>query len=227
MVKPFENDEYYLKMRNKILKRLAISNDNLLKEVKDLKDSFELVRKNDSVIYYNKIMEYYLFNVYDFFYKFGQIFLFDKELLQYYSEVLKTVTADFVKKINEDLKNCITTFFKNYPVNLDSCKEYFTQIEPFVVMYRAVRFSNDKQYIISFKFDSPVKVKFSEITYKSISNMLSTFPKPDLISQNLPINEKDFKAYYYFCALERDLRIFQYFGVKMEEYSYGSLLYDN
>ena len=66
LVKPFENNHYFLKMRNKILKRMAINNDILIKEAKDMKDNFEIIRKNDTIVYYNKMMENCLSDVYVF-----------------------------------------------------------------------------------------------------------------------------------------------------------------
>ena len=225
LVKPFENNDYFLKMRNKILKRMAINNDILIKEAKDMKDNFEIIRKNDTIVYYNKMMENCLSDVYDFTYKYGELFLNDKELLGYLCEIFKQVCTDFLKKVNEYLRNAITSFYKNYTVNLDSCREYFGLIEQNVILYRAVRFLTEKQSMVSFKFDSPIKVKFSEITYRNITDMLASFPKPDILMS--ASNSKDFNSFYYFYAFERDLRIYNFFKVKMEDYAYGFLLYDN
>ena len=227
LIKPLESNEYFVKLRNKILKRIAINIDIVIKEAKDMKDNFDLIKKNETIIFYNKILEFYLYDMYDFTYKYGLLFLNDKEMLGNLCEIFKQITLEFVNLINENLKNTIVNFYRNYTINLDFCKEYLSLIEQNVVLYRAVRFFNDQQSTVNFKFDSPIKVKFSEITYKDISAMLSTFPKQEHLKANLGPLEKDFNAAYYFYAFERDLRIYQFFNVKIEEYALGFLLYEN
>jgi len=231
LVKPFENDEYFTKMKHKLLRKIGVNTDTVLSEVGNMKDNFDQIRKNDQVIFYGKIIDFYLRDVYHFVYTYGKLFLCDKDLLISLCEVFKQTVTDFVKKINEDFKNSVVAFYKNFNVNFDSINNFFTMVEPHVILYRAVRFVNERQHFtINFKFDSPVEVKFSECTYRDIVMMLSTFPKPEIIKTNLGQNNSnfsDFNSAYYFYAFERDLRIYNFFGVKMEEFAYGYLLYDS
>ncbi len=227
LVKPFENTDYYLKMKGKILKRMAICNESILREAKDLKDNFELLRKNETIQYYNKIMDFYLADVYSFIYKFGQLFLNNKELLQLLCDCFKETSTNFVTKINEDFVKCFNSFYKNFPLNIENCKEYINLIQPYVILYRIVKPVNDKTVVSGIESDAPIKVRFSEITYRSITEMLATFPEAKVVKQSLSLQDKDLNGVYYFFAFERDMRIYQFFNVTIEDYVYGQMLYDN
>jgi len=135
--------------------------------------------------------------------------------------VLVTNNPDIVKFINE---------------KKEIYKQYFEEIKRNFLVKRIKRYTDpmdpsSSNATLFFSFEEPVNVTISESEFYEIKALLAQTPDFDKILEKdenlkkLSINECLMLCLSY--VLERDVRIYENYGIKMEDFVYAILLYEN
>jgi hypothetical protein len=95
--------------------------------------------------------------------------------------------------------------------------------------FRTIRYLDitELPLTVNFNFDKPVNVDFSEILFKEIKELLSNYPNlQNLREMFSSLNEEDFENEIDFKVFERDLRIYEFYGIGIEFFENGCLQYE-
>jgi hypothetical protein len=228
LIKPLNDDNtYFTKVKEKILKNLILY-ETLFKDKNTSSLDMIKVKISENIGYYNKIINHCFKEVLDFVYKYGVFFLNQRKFLELFSAIFTKVFKSFLKKLNSSIKFS-PSFEKFLNERQEEYKYLFDMLEENILEYRMTRYVyGEPPSTVFFSFDEPVKVNISEMEYNEIKELLGQFPTLPYLKQVYPnLTEEQFKEKVFALVLERDLRVYQNYGIKMEDFIYGILLYEN
>lgn len=226
LVKPLNSENmYFQKVKEKIIKKFLIY-DEMFKESEELKTNLIKLKISETLVMYNKIIDYCLADVFDFFYKFGLLFLNHKKYFRQLGDIYLKFFEIFFKELNADIKKSLNT---NKSALEQEYNQLFLQLDKSIFEHRVLRhIGNEPPTTVFFAFEEPVQVNISELEYNEIKGLLAQFPTAEEFKKKHSdfSNENMLKEIFYM-VFERDVRIYQNYGIKMEDFIYGALLYEN
>lgn len=228
LIKPInETNSYYLKVKEKIIKKFSMY-DDLFKESEEIKINMMKIKTSETLAMFNKILEYCCKEFFSFIYKYGQLFLNHKQILKIFYEIFKRIYKNFIKEINIDIEKTLSKK-KSYKENEKEYKQLFQHIEDNLISYRVFRYlNNEPPSTVFFSFDEEVNVNFSEMQFNEIKSLLSQFPNFGSLKHIMPhLSEEQLLDEFTLLGFERDIRIYKTYGIQMEDFIYGYLLYEN
>jgi hypothetical protein len=228
LIKPLSEDNtYYIKVKDKIIKNLTIY-DTMFKETGEMKVNFIKLKISENIGYYNKIINHCLKELLKFVYKFGVLFLNHKSYLEKFSSTYTMVFKKFLKSLNHNIRTC-PTFEKFLVERKEDYENFLSQLEENIYEYRITKYVyGEPPSTVFFSFDEPVKVNISEMEFREIKELLTQFPTIQNLRNIYPLlSDQEFTDKVFFLVLERDLQIYQNYGIQMEDFINGILLYEN
>lgn len=181
---------------------------------------------SDLTPYYIKVTDLLLEDVYTFLYKYGTLFFANKKAIAMFYEIKCNMLISIVEKFNTHL---LLIMNKKDKQNIKSNTEVLNGIAASIIETKAYMYmSGAPTKLIYFSVEKPVNVYYSEKTYNEIMSILKITTHPETFRKNCEGESESEKELKYFISIfERDVRIFDYYGVKFEDLNIGYLLYDN
>jgi hypothetical protein len=234
-----ETEFYFQKVKRKIVKRFTLY-DKMFGENEEVKTNLMKAKIAETFNMYNKIINHNLEKVIDFFYKYAVLFLNEnnndnelhstpiefRKFCDCYNEVLK----NFVRVISQNIRETMKSESHGFNQFEKDYDQFLLQLEKSIVFSKAIRYLNTTEppSTVFFSFDTPVQLNFSEVEYQEIKSLLQQFPDFQTLRQSYTnLSDEEFNNEMIYFGLERDVRIYQLYGVKMEEFVNGYLLFEN
>ena len=217
------NSHYYVKLIRKIVVRIR-EYTNVFKNTEDMLAIKEL-KKNDLVSYYCKMVDFFLSEVYTYIYKVGSLFYSNKATLKKLNKLLISIIKKFVQEMN---KKVIFLFEKNSTVKISKENLEILEILDFsLISHRASRYLEISQIkLIFMSIEKPINVYYSKETFLQILSEIKA-SNLRICAEHLDYNGEEEK-YEKECEFifERDVRIFDNYGVKVDDLEYGFVIYE-
>lgn len=224
-----EDNTYFIKVKDKIIKNLTIFNSMFKEDIEgDLKVNYIKMKTTDNIGYYNKIINHCFKELHKFVYKFGVLFLNHKTYLEKFSSTFTTVFRNFIKKLNNSVRTC-PTFQKLLEEKREDYESLLSKLEEDLYDYRITLYVfGEPPSTVFFSFDEPIHVNISEREFREIKELLTQFPTIQNLRNIYPlISDKEFTDKVFHLVLERDIQIYQNYGIQMEEFINAIILYEN
>lgn len=224
------NDDnlYYNNFKEVILTKLTTF-DTIL-EIIDVnrKNDFLTSKLHEILFLCTRILNFSLNDTHEFFYTYGTKFLENKEYLEKfcnaYINVLRKLTVDLINKI----KNFINDQGIIFKYNTKFC-EFFELLELNIIEDRINIYNIiDLPYYEFFSFEDSVNNKIPKSVYFEIKNILAQFHNIEHLKMSMThLTYKECTNKILLLVLERNIKIYNIYGVKMEDYLYALILFNN
>lgn len=223
-----DKENYYIFIRDTMLKRFSIYDEMFTQETSETNTNLSKIKTSESIYMYTKIVEWACHDVLDKIYKYGILFTNSHEKLRQLSDILRKIYFKVVEIINTDMIAELKKS-KQWSKNTANYQNFFNKIYDELCQYRTIRMLDGKPSNVKFlKVDKPKVLNYSESTYFEIKALLKEFPNFETFKNAIKYSsEEDLKKEIFCLALERDIKIYDYYGVKMEDLVHGALLYEN
>lgn len=185
-------------------------------------------RCQNYIPFYLRIIEICLQDVYNFIYKYCIVFVDNFDIMSLLAESFIDNYKTIINKID---------IYINNKIKEDSLKPPTEEVQKVIkdkimldlIFIKCTRYNESRtQNEIYLKHEEPIYVNLSKQEYKEIKLLLSQFPSYSYLVSKHPeamVDEVNWNC--MILVLQRDIKIYDFYGIKMNEFNHGILLYEN